>query len=79
MHIVQGLPCVGPKLAVRLLERFGSVEQVITASDSQLMEVDGIGQRIARAIKEVVSVGSRQTEIGQAWTNPNEPGTLRSH
>lgn len=64
VHILQGLPYVGPKLAVRLLDRFGSVEQVISAPDNQLMEVDGVGQKIARTIKEVVSAGSRQTGSG---------------
>jgi len=64
VHIWQGLPYVGPKLAVRLLDRFGSVEQVISAPDDQLMEVDGVGQKLARTIKEVVSAGSGQTGSG---------------
>lgn len=55
LHMLQGLPGVGPALAQRLLARFGSVERVITADEAALMQVRGIGRTTATRIRELVS------------------------
>jgi ERCC4-type nuclease len=55
LFILQGLPGVGRERADRLLDRFGSVEAVISASIDDLQTVDGIGKGIAEKIKWVVS------------------------
>jgi ERCC4-type nuclease len=55
LFILQGLPGVGPERAGRLLARFGSVEAAISASNSELQSVDGIGKSIADKIKWAVS------------------------
>lgn len=55
LYILQGLPYVGPKLAVRLLDTFCSIEKVITAKKEDLMGIEGLGKGIAGKIKEVVS------------------------
>ncbi len=47
LYLLQGLPGVGPARAARLLERFGSVQAVMTASADDLAAVDGIGQKTA--------------------------------
>lgn len=52
--VVEGLPGVSAVLAKRLLEYFGSVEGVITASKEKLKEVQGIGKEKARKIREVL-------------------------
>ncbi|MFB6117332.1 excinuclease ABC subunit C [Halosegnis sp.] len=44
------LPGVGPELRQRLLRRFGSVEGVRAASESELGEVDGVGPATAATI-----------------------------
>jgi DNA excision repair protein ERCC-4 len=54
-YILQGLPKVGPERADRLLDRFGSVEAVISAGIDDLQTVDGIGKNIAEKIKWAVS------------------------
>ena len=54
LYLLQGLPGVGPGRAVRLLDRFGSVEQVMAAPERELATVDGIGKGTARAIRAVV-------------------------
>jgi len=54
-YMLQGLPGVGPALAHRLLLQFGSVEHVITADRSMLMQVRGIGPKKAQRIRELVS------------------------
>ena len=40
-----------------MLERFGSVEKVITASEHELSCVEGIGRKKASLIREVVTEG----------------------
>ena len=42
LYILQGLPQVDPKLAGELLNHFGSVEAVITASEKDLTGVRGL-------------------------------------
>jgi len=51
LHILQGLPGVGPERACRLLEVFCSVEAVVHASAEQLSTVPGIGKKTANAIR----------------------------
>lgn len=53
--VVESLPGVGPGLAKSLLEHFGSVENVFTAEQEELLEVQGIGAEKAAAIRKVVS------------------------
>ena len=55
LYMLQGLPGVGPALANRLLLQFGSVKDVITADQSMLVRVDGIGPKKAQCIRDVVS------------------------
>ena len=55
LFILQGLPGVGPEKAGRLLDSFGSVEAVISASSGELQSVEGIGKSIADKIRWAVS------------------------
>ncbi len=52
---MQGLPDVGSARAVRLLNAFGSVEAVMTATTEELKSVEGIGPYTAERIKWAVS------------------------
>ena len=54
-RILQGMPRVGPERARKLLEKFGTVEAVILATEDELQEVHGIGQGTAKAIRWAVS------------------------
>lgn len=51
LHILQGLPGVGPERAHGLLDAFGSVQAVVTARADQLADVPGVGSKTARAIR----------------------------
>ncbi len=53
--IVESLPGIGPSMAKSLLKHFKSVEKVFTASKQELKEVEGIGDKRAKEIREVVS------------------------
>ena len=48
--VLQGLPNIGRILAKALLLHFGSVRAVMTASEEQLIEVQGIGKQKAKQI-----------------------------
>lgn len=54
LYILQGLPGVGPKRAAQLLERFGSIQDVINANLEELTSVNGIGRSTAQNIKWAV-------------------------
>jgi len=55
LHILQGLPGVGPKRAKMLLSAFGSVEAVLNASADDLNEIEGVGKKTVRNIRWAVS------------------------
>lgn len=57
LFILQGLPGVGRERALRLLEKFGSVEAVIRAEREELLAVEGVGARTADRIRWAVSEG----------------------
>lgn len=54
LFLLQGLPGVGPALASRLLDHFGSIQRVVSADVSAIAEVRGIGPRKAALISELV-------------------------
>lgn len=54
MNMLQGLPGIGGERAVRLQNKFDSVEAVITADRQQLQTVEGIGDHIADEIRSAV-------------------------
>jgi ERCC4-type nuclease len=54
LRILQGLPGIGHTRAEHLLESFGTVEAVMTASQANLEDVAGIGTKTATAIREVL-------------------------
>ena len=55
LHILQGLPGIGPQRADCLLKTFGSVEAVFTAEVSDLIKVPGIGKHLAELIRWAIS------------------------
>ena len=57
LYIIESLPNVGPVIARKLLEKFVSVKGVINASEDDLKRVEGIGDKIAKIILNVVDSG----------------------
>jgi len=53
--IIEGLPNVSSVIAKRLLSHFGSVRQIINASEQQLLEIRGIGKNIASDIIKLLN------------------------
>jgi len=54
LYILQGLPGVGHERALRLLEKFGSVEAIMSASREDLLTVEGVGAKTADRIRWAV-------------------------
>lgn len=54
-RIVASIPDVNVVISKRLLEKFGSVERVFTASEVELKEVDGIGKIMSAHIRKILS------------------------
>ncbi len=54
-YLVSGLPNVNVKIARRLLEKFKTVEKVFTASEEELKRVEGIGEKISKKIRKVLT------------------------
>jgi DNA excision repair protein ERCC-4 len=61
LYVLQGFPGVGPHLAKRLLNHFGSVAAVLAASSETLKGVKGVGRVTAETIREVLDA---------AWSMP---------
>jgi DNA excision repair protein ERCC-4 len=74
-YILQGLPKVGRERADRLLDRFGSVEAVISAGIDDLQTVDGIGKSIAEKIKWAVSERVPPSSIRPFTSEPSSVET----
>ena len=53
-YAVSSLPNVGLNLAKDLLKYFKSVKNVVNASEEELMKVENVGEKKAKAIKDVV-------------------------
>jgi len=60
---LQGLPNVGTERAGRLLDHFGSIENIVTASVQELTRVEGIGSKTAESIRWVVKEPMQSYEI----------------
>lgn len=63
--VVAGLPNVDAVRARRLLETFGTVEEVFTKGEEELSQVHGIGKKIAQRIREVASSRYIKNEVEQ--------------
>jgi Fanconi anemia group M protein len=50
LYFIQGLPTVGPVLAIRLLDEFKSIEKMMNTSEDELLNIEGIGKEKAKRI-----------------------------
>lgn len=53
--LIAGLPQINTQTAKKLLKHFGSPQGVFTATEQELMETEGIGPKMARRIRLVLS------------------------
>ena len=60
LSLLASLPGVGEKLAIRMLERFGTPTRALTAPVSDLAKVEGLGEKRAQKIKKMLDSKSRR-------------------
>ena len=53
-YLISALPGIGPKLAKPLLKRFHTIKGIVNATEEQLQEVELVGKKKSKAIKDVL-------------------------
>ena len=59
LSVLSSLPGVGEKLAIRMLEKFGTPLRVFSASSTELSKISGLGELRAKKIKKMLQVKSK--------------------
>ena len=74
LHILQGLPGIGPTRAERLLEAFGSVADVFAATEEELAAIDGFGNTTANRIAATIHETRAIYRVRREATRPPTTG-----
>jgi Fanconi anemia group M protein len=62
-YVIESLPNVSAVLSKRLLEKFDSVQNVMNASEKELTQVEGIGEKKAEEIRNVIKSSHKNNHI----------------
>ncbi|MDO8993543.1 ERCC4 domain-containing protein [Daejeonella sp.] len=54
IHVLQGLPGIGPARASLLLDKFGTLKAIFNSSVHELEQISGIGRNTARQINRII-------------------------
>jgi DNA excision repair protein ERCC-4 len=68
LYILQSFPGVGPKLALAILNEFGSLERFCTASFTELSRVPGLGEKRAELIKRLLKAPFRKAKHRRSYS-----------
>lgn len=60
--IVEGFPLVGPLLAKNLLKEFGSIKNIINASEIDLQKVENLGKKKALSLRKIFEAKFKEKE-----------------
>jgi len=60
--MMEMLPMVGPKMAKKLLKHFGSIKEIANASEKELLEIDGLGDKKAKMIRKIIEIEYSEDE-----------------
>jgi DNA excision repair protein ERCC-4 len=69
LYILQGFPQVGPTVAKRFLEHFGSVSKMMQASIEELMRVEGMGKDSAKKIRDFLDAEWNTSDLREGIRN----------
>ena len=59
LSVLSSLPGVGEKIAIRMLEKFGTPLKVFSASSTELSKISGLGELRAKKIKKMLQIKSK--------------------
>lgn len=62
LSILCSLPGVGEKLAARMLERFGSASNSLSASSAELSKISGMGEARAQKIRKILDAAAKNAK-----------------
>lgn len=68
LSVLCSLPGVGEKLAIRMLEKFGTPLQVLSATINDLSKVEGLGRARAEKIKKMLETKSKFLKVSNQKT-----------
>jgi len=68
LSVLCSLPGVGEKIAVRMLEKFGSPFKVLDAPTTELSKVGGLGEVRAKKIKKMLQTKSKHLKLSNQKT-----------
>ena len=68
LTILCSLPGVGEKLAIRMLEKFGTPLNVLAASSTELAKIEGLGEKRAKKIKSMLTKKSEHSKSSSQKT-----------
>ncbi len=68
LTILCSLPGVGEKLAIRMLEKFGTPLNVLAASSTELAKIEGLGEKRAKKIKLMLTKKSKHSKSSSQKT-----------
>lgn len=78
---------VGPRLSKNLLQKFGTAQAVFSAKHHQLVQIDGIGEKIAKSILQTTALKKAEEQLNFIekhkittlfYTDENYPKRLRN-
>ena len=64
--IVESLPLVGPTMAKKLLQEFGSVKKIFNATEKQLQKTEGMGEKKAKQIRKTIDALFEKKDTGES-------------
>ena len=59
ISVLSSLPGVGEKIAIRMLEKFGTPLKVLSASTTELSKITGLGEARAKKLKKILQAQSK--------------------
>jgi DNA processing protein len=74
--VLRSVPGVGNLLCRRLVDRFGTAEAVLAAAPEELSAVDGVPERVARAIPDHRPTDAVRRELDRLAASPYQVPTL---
>ena len=68
LSTLSSLPGVGEKLAIRMLQKFGSPLRVFSATSAELAKVEGLGETRAKKIRKMLETKSKHAKASNQKT-----------